>query len=240
MFLLSAPFPFVFHSVLTMSFISDLSFGLCFRETSKIGNVDLSRCARIHMIRVIAVNIIELDLVDGDIKRIHEVTDSSPAEILGPEVTKVTLVEVLEGVLVKYNGDDVGLLAAYQNSIRPRISDDQVVKGLMQIITYELQAGPSRMVTLDDPDSYPLVDIFREAEIDRIPRRNLEHGMFGTDQDIINCSICMECVELGTVILQLACGHWYHPLCATDWLRIANSCPSCRCEILFLPHISFF
>lgn len=222
-----------------MSIISRLSLGNCFTAKSRVESTDASFQARIHMIRVIAVNTVELDLVEGDIERIREVTDSSLAEILGAEEAKATLVDAFEGALVKYNGDDQGLLTAYHSTIRARISDDNIVKDLLQIMTDELTSSPPRIVTLNDLDSYPMVDIFREAELERLPRRSLEHGMYGTSQDVIVCPICMECVELGTVVIQLACGHWYHPLCITQWLRVDNSCPACRRKILLLPHISF-
>lgn len=221
-----------------MSIISDLTLGHYCTATSRVETTDVSFRARVHMIRVIAVNAVEIDLVEGDIERIEEVTDSSLAEILGAEEAKATLVDALEGALVKYNGDDHGLLTAYHRTIRTRISDEKIVKDLMQIMTDELKSGPPRIVTLNDLDSYPIVDIFREAELDRLPRRRLESGMLGTDQDVIDCSICMECIELGVVVIQLACGHWYHPLCVTDWLRIGDSCPACRRKILLLPHIS--
>ncbi|KAJ5155908.1 hypothetical protein N7492_008711 [Penicillium capsulatum] len=193
--------------------------------------------AHLHMIRAIAYNTIELDLVDGDVRRIQEVSDINFHEILGAEEANATLVDVLEGILLEIDGDDQRLLADYQNTLRTRIGDTTMVENLMQVTTEELQSAPPQTVTIDELLVQPISHVWRDAALTRLPRRKLERGMFGTDQEAMDCPICLEPIDLGAMVIQLVCGHWYHPPCVTDWLRTSHSCPSCRREVELEPHI---
>ena len=44
----------------------------------------------------------------------------------------------------------------------------------------------------------------------------------------IECRICLSEFEDGETVLTLRCGHIYHELCATTWLRLHNRCPVCN------------
>jgi len=46
------------------------------------------------------------------------------------------------------------------------------------------------------------------------------------------CRICLSEFEDDEVILHLRCGHIYHELCATTWLRRRNRCPVCNATVI--------
>lgn len=75
-----------------------------------------------------------------------------------------------------------------------------------------------------------LADDPSEAERIGLPRRELEQGMYGTQENQAECSICMGKVEFGVEVVQLLCEHWFHPRCITEWLLLNTTCPICRCK----------
>jgi len=50
----------------------------------------------------------------------------------------------------------------------------------------------------------------------------------GVEED---CSVCLCSFEAGTEVVELPCHHTFHTACATEWLKRANTCPSCRAVI---------
>ena len=42
------------------------------------------------------------------------------------------------------------------------------------------------------------------------------------------CSICLEDFEIGDVISELKCEHYFHKKCIKQWLNVNNTCPNCR------------
>lgn len=47
----------------------------------------------------------------------------------------------------------------------------------------------------------------------------------------VDCSICLEDVNVGSACMKLVCQHVFHPNCILQWLARTNRCPTCRCEI---------
>jgi len=45
------------------------------------------------------------------------------------------------------------------------------------------------------------------------------------------CTVCQETFEEGEEIMKLPCEHYFHENCVTTWLKMHNSCPTCRKEI---------
>lgn len=73
-----------------------------------------------------------------------------------------------------------------------------------------------------------LADDPSETERMGLPRRRLEQGMSGTQDDQGECSICMGKVKFGVEVVELPCKHWFHPRCIAEWLLLNTTCPLCR------------
>ncbi|CAK4680758.1 hypothetical protein LEN26_018687 [Aphanomyces euteiches] len=54
------------------------------------------------------------------------------------------------------------------------------------------------------------------------------HSTLGCEEDFnTECPICLE--EMGVnELLQLQCGHSFHPKCVDDWTKTSQTCPICR------------
>jgi len=47
----------------------------------------------------------------------------------------------------------------------------------------------------------------------------------------LTCGICVEAFRLGEDAKQIPCKHWFHIDCIHPWLKLRNSCPTCRFEL---------
>lgn len=45
------------------------------------------------------------------------------------------------------------------------------------------------------------------------------------------CCCCTEEFDAEHQIVKTPCGHYYHKACLGDWLKLARTCPICRCDI---------
>lgn len=68
------------------------------------------------------------------------------------------------------------------------------------------------------------------AAIGSLPKKTVDQEMLGTDGKV-ECSICIEDVELQTEVTVLPCTHWFHSNCIELWLSQHNTCPHCRRSI---------
>lgn len=48
---------------------------------------------------------------------------------------------------------------------------------------------------------------------------------------VTECSICLEDVDMGTVLRSLKCGHAFHSVCIDTWLQRQPVCPNCRTPV---------
>ncbi|CAG9310637.1 unnamed protein product [Blepharisma stoltei] len=62
--------------------------------------------------------------------------------------------------------------------------------------------------------------------IENLPVVSIENELIGKE-----CMICMEFFEKGKEANRLQCGHLFHSECLVPWLRMKNSCPTCKRRI---------
>jgi hypothetical protein len=44
----------------------------------------------------------------------------------------------------------------------------------------------------------------------------------------MNCAICMETINKGSIFTSTPCKHYYHTRCINKWKKRSSSCPCCR------------
>ncbi|KAG2304556.1 hypothetical protein Bca52824_033207 [Brassica carinata] len=47
----------------------------------------------------------------------------------------------------------------------------------------------------------------------------------------LQCLVCLEDFEVGTMGKQMRCEHSFHSYCLLYWLQLHSSCPVCRCQL---------
>lgn len=45
------------------------------------------------------------------------------------------------------------------------------------------------------------------------------------------CPVCQDELKLEQHVIEMPCNHVYHEECIEPWLKIHNSCPTCRYEL---------
>lgn len=67
--------------------------------------------------------------------------------------------------------------------------------------------------------------------IESLPKRPVTQKDAG-DNGKADCSICMDEAEIGSMVTELPCGHWFHHDCIKAWLTEHDTCPHCRQGIM--------
>lgn len=98
------------------------------------------------------------------------------------------------------------------------------IPNILRMINEEHQNDPS----WDPP---PSVHGASPAELERLPRRRLDHD---EDKEVIEseCSICQDVFGTELYLTRLPCQHEYHAMCIEQWLLRNASCPICRSQVL--------
>jgi len=54
------------------------------------------------------------------------------------------------------------------------------------------------------------------------------HDTLATDEEIPDCSICIEPIRSNNSVVKLPCGHIFHPECIRVWFKGSKRCPNCN------------
>lgn len=99
--------------------------------------------------------------------------------------------------------------------------DENLMSNLMNISidninTFQLTEDivPIRSLSKNEIKSLPTVNITQE---------HIESGL--------QCTICIDNLNLGEKVKLLPCNHYYHEKCITPWLKKQAICPNCRKQI---------
>lgn len=63
-----------------------------------------------------------------------------------------------------------------------------------------------------------------------LPRRTIDEDLRSDDGNT-DCTICIDGLKVGEVIVSLPCKHSFHEECVVLWLKQHNTCPVCRASI---------
>lgn len=66
-----------------------------------------------------------------------------------------------------------------------------------------------------------------EQAIEKLQKKKLDREMIG-DSSKVDCTICMDDLQIGDEVTVLPCKHWFHGECVVLWLKEHNTCPVCR------------
>ena len=96
------------------------------------------------------------------------------------------------------------------------------------------------------------IRIHRQNELERLERSNRLHRLVMTNipryvviknikikeytlneekHDNERCPICLEDFNIGEILNELICNHFYHKNCINNWIKSNNNCPICRSSI---------
>ena len=74
----------------------------------------------------------------------------------------------------------------------------------------------------NDPNRYGTPTAQKEA---------VEAMLTVTVEDNVQCSVCLEDIEIGSEAKEMPCKHKFHSGCITPWLELHSSCPVCRYQL---------
>ncbi|CAD8208684.1 unnamed protein product [Paramecium pentaurelia] len=77
-----------------------------------------------------------------------------------------------------------------------------------------------------DPYVRPQMQIISEEQIEMMPQQK-----FKMENEFV-CSICDMNLLKNEMVMKLNCSHIFHSECLKPWIRIKNSCPNCRQQVL--------
>lgn len=93
-------------------------------------------------------------------------------------------------------------------------------EGLDRIITELMEANPQSNAA---PPA-------TEQAIENLQKKKLDKEMMG-ESDKVECTICIDEMQIGDEVTVLPCKHWFHGECVILWLKEHNTCPVCRAPI---------
>mmetsp|Transcript_64379 Transcript_64379/g.73908 ORF Transcript_64379/g.73908 Transcript_64379/m.73908 type:complete len:233 (+) Transcript_64379:124-822(+) len=79
----------------------------------------------------------------------------------------------------------------------------------------------------NDPNTYGAAPA-KEQDINSLQQIRVTDEMLADKE---SCAVCQDEYEKDTTILKLPCNHTFHQDCVKPWLKMHNSCPTCRAPI---------
>eukprot|EP01060_Flectonema_neradi_P020253 TRINITY_DN2778_c1_g1_i1.p1 TRINITY_DN2778_c1_g1~~TRINITY_DN2778_c1_g1_i1.p1 ORF type:complete len:375 (+),score=81.32 TRINITY_DN2778_c1_g1_i1:43-1125(+) len=106
---------------------------------------------------------------------------------------------------------------------------ESIITALTQVgvenIAQAVATGITRMISLTESNGNDGSRAAPASVINNLPLIRID---FAPEDP---CPICQEDFTVGTQVASLPCSHIYHPDCIKNWLRLRNTCPSCRFEL---------
>ncbi|PCD21432.1 hypothetical protein AU210_016395 [Fusarium oxysporum f. sp. radicis-cucumerinum] len=93
-------------------------------------------------------------------------------------------------------------------------------EALDRLITDLMQANPQSNVA---PPA-------TEEALKNLERKLVDKELLGSEGKA-DCTICIDEMKEGKMVVFLPCNHWFHEECVTLWLKEHNTCPICRAPI---------
>ena len=79
------------------------------------------------------------------------------------------------------------------------------------------------------PTSQDIINKLKHFKMEKeFYKKNIEEDKF----EFPKCTICLMELSEGTDVILLPCKHIFHEKCITKWLKVHNTCPLCRYELL--------
>ncbi|KAM7250183.1 hypothetical protein ACFE04_022066 [Oxalis oulophora] len=76
-----------------------------------------------------------------------------------------------------------------------------------------------------------------KATIDALPITVLQRQQADSNEELGECSICLDSFEVGDVVKTMPlCHHSYHRHCVDKWLNSHSDCPLCRTSLVRINH----
>lgn len=109
------------------------------------------------------------------------------------------------------------------------VETDPRIQEFLYLNRSELYAWLSEQFRMIAEEAYAEAYGDEETDDDLCPisERYMDEQMAGTDGPA-ECCICWQQVQLGEVVTELACGHWFDTECILRWLDESRDCPLCR------------
>jgi len=67
-----------------------------------------------------------------------------------------------------------------------------------------------------------------QAALDALEVREVDDKMLGGEGGGARCVVCVDDLARGEKVTALPCGHFFHGECVVPWLKMHNTCPTCR------------
>lgn len=101
------------------------------------------------------------------------------------------------------------------NAVGSSLNDLVVGSGFDLLLQHLAQIGPGGYSSVNPPA--------QKAAIEALPSV--------TSEEKLQCTVCLEDVEVGSEAKEMPCKHKFHGDCIVSWLKLHGSCPVCRFQM---------